>query len=229
MDARSRALVRSALPRQAAFLLFLALVLFAPAGTLRYWQGWLFLGVFVGTTLAVGVYFLRQDPALVERRMRVGPAAEQEPTQKLIVTLMLMSFLLLVIVSAFDRRWHWSAMPVWLVLLAELGIVASFAIFVAVMRENSYAASTVRVETDQPVVSSGLYGILRHPMYAGALLTAVCIPLALGSSWSLLLLILVVPLLVWRLLDEERVLKRDLPGYADYCRRVRYRLVPGIW
>jgi protein-S-isoprenylcysteine O-methyltransferase Ste14 len=87
----------------------------------------------------------------------------------------------------------------------------------------------VRVETDQPVVSSGLYGILRHPMYAGALLTAVCIPLALGSSWSLLLLILVVPLLVWRLLDEERVLKRDLPGYADYCRRVRYRLVPGIW
>jgi len=97
------------------------------------------------------------------------------------------------------------------------------------MKQNSYAASTVTVEPDQPVISTGLYGLVRHPMYSGALLLLIAMPLALGSSWTLLLLVLLIPLLAWRLLDEERVLKRDLPGYADYCLRVRSRLIPGIW
>ena len=120
-------------------------------------------------------------------------------------------------------------MPAWLAILANVGIVASFVIFFFVMKQNSYAAATVRVETDQPVISTGLYGVVRHPMYTGALLLTVCMPLALGSSWSLLLLIAVVPILAWRLLDEERVLRRDLRGYADYCRQVRYRLIPFLW
>jgi protein-S-isoprenylcysteine O-methyltransferase Ste14 len=119
--------------------------------------------------------------------------------------------------------------PAWLTLLANGGIVASFVLFFFVMKQNSYAAASVRVEIAQPVISTGLYGSVRHPMYSGALLLTVCMPLALGSSWSLLLLILIFPVLAWRLLDEERVLRRDLPGYADYCRRVRYRLVSGIW
>lgn len=229
MDDRSAALLRQAWPRQLMFLVFIAVLLFAPAGTLDYWQAWLYLAVFVGCTVATGIYFMKRDPALVERRMKAGPAAEKEPRQKLIVTLMMLAFLLLMIVSALDRRWHWSAVPVWLVVLADIGIVASFLVFLAVMSQNSYAASTVRVEANQPVISTGLYGVVRHPMYAGALLTAVSIPLALGSYWSLLLVLVVVPLLAWRLLDEERVLRRDLPGYADYCNRVRYRLVPGIW
>jgi protein-S-isoprenylcysteine O-methyltransferase Ste14 len=229
MDARSAALIRRAWPRQFIFLLFLMVLLFAPAGTLDYWQAWLFLIVFVACTLATGTYFLRSDPALVERRMTVGPRAEQEPMQKIIVALMMAGFLLLVLVSSLDRRWHWSSVPVWLVLLAEAGIVASFVIFLIVMRENSYAASTVRVEKDQPLISTGPYGVVRHPMYAGALLTAICLPPALGSYWSLPALVLLLPMLVWRLLDEERVLRRDLPGYADYCRRLRWRLIPLVW
>ena len=229
MDDRTAALMRQAWPRQLTFLIFMAALLFAPAGTLRFWQAWLFLAVFVGCTVATGIYFVKRDPALVERRMKVGPAAEHEPAQKLIITLMMVSFLLLMLVSAFDRRWHWSAVPAWLVVMAELGIVASFLIFLVVMSQNSYAASTVRVEAGQPVIARGLYGVVRHPMYSGALLMAACIPLALGSYWSLPLAILVVSLLAWRLIDEERVLRRDLPGYAEYCERVRYRLVPGVW
>jgi protein-S-isoprenylcysteine O-methyltransferase Ste14 len=228
MDARSAALIRRAWPRQLIFILFLAVLLFAPAGTLHYWQAWLFLAVFVALTVAIGAYFLLSDPALVERRMTVGPKAEQEPTQKIIVGLMLACFLLLIVVPGFDHRWHWSSVPAWLVLLAELGIVASYGIFLVVMKQNSYAASTVRVEKDQPVISTGLYGIIRHPMYAGAL-TAISTPLALGSYWSLLLVIPLLPVLAWRLTDEERVLNRDLPGYADYCRRLRFRLIPGLW
>ncbi len=229
MDARSAALVRRAWPRQLIFILFLAALLFAPAGTLHYWQAWLFLIVFVALTIAIGVYFLLSDPALIERRMTVGPKAEQELTQKIIVTLMIAVFLLLIILPGLDHRWHWSSAPVWLVLLADLGVVASFLIFLVVMRQNSYAASTVRVEAEQPVVSTGLYGVIRHPMYVGALLTAICAPLALGSYWSLFALALLLPALIWRLLDEERFLKINLPGYADYCRHIRYRLIPFLW
>lgn len=229
MDERTARLVREAWPRQLIFVVFLAVLLFAPAGTFHFWQAWLFLAVFVGCTVASGVYFVNRDPALVERRMKVGPAAEREPRQKIIVTLMMLAFLLLMLASAFDRRWHWSAVPAWLVVLADAGIVASFLIFLVVMTQNSYAAATVRVEQDQPVISTGLYGVVRHPMYSGALLTAVCMPLALGSYWSLPLVLLVVPLLAWRLIDEERVLRRDLPGYAAYCDHVRWRLVPGVW
>lgn len=229
MDERTRALIRRAWPRQALFTLFLAALLFASAGTLRYWQGWLFLAVFIGSSIALGVYFVRHDPALIERRMRGGPSAEQEPAQKIIIALLMAGLLLMILVPALDRRWHWSTEPAWLALLGNAGIVASFVIFFFVMKQNSYAAATVRVEAEQPVISTGLYGVVRHPMYTGALLLTVCMPLALGSSWSLPLLIPVFPILAWRLLDEERVLKRDLPGYTDYCRQVRYRLIPGVW
>jgi protein-S-isoprenylcysteine O-methyltransferase Ste14 len=229
MDARSTALIRRAWPRQLIFLLVLTMLLFAPAGTLRYWQAWLFVFVFVTGTVGIGFYFLLHDPALVERRMAAGPKAEQEPTQKIIMALMVAGFLLLAVIPGFDHRWHWSAVPPWLVVLAELGIVASFVIFFVVMKQNSYAASTVQVEADQPVISSGLYSVVRHPMYAGALLLTNSMPLALGSFWSLLLAILLLPVLAWRLLDEERFLLSHLPGYSEYCRKVRYRLIPRVW
>ena len=124
----------------------------------------------------------------------------------------------MILVPGFDRRWHWSDVPAWLAVLAELGIAASFVVFFYVMKQNSYAAATVRVEAGQPVISTGLYGIVRHPMYMGALPLMIAMPLALGSYWALLLALAIVPVLAWRLLDEERVLRRDLPGYADYCR-----------
>jgi protein-S-isoprenylcysteine O-methyltransferase Ste14 len=229
MDARSKALMRQALPRQAAFVLFLALLLFVTAGTARYWQGWLYIVAFVGSSVALGLYFTKHDPALVERRMRGGPTAEQEPAQKIIIALLMAGFLLMIVLPALDYRQHWSNVPTWLAILADAGIVASFIVFFFVMKQNSYAATTVRVEAEQPVISTGLYGMVRHPMYTGALLLAVCTPLALGSYWSLLLLIVLVPVLAWRLLDEERVLTRDLRGYADYCGRVRSRLIPFVW
>ena len=229
MDQRTAALWRQAWPRQLVFLIFMAAVLFVPAGTLDFWQAWLFLAVFAACTVVVGLYFVMHDPALVERRMKVGPVAEQEPRQRLIVSLLLAGLLLMLIVPGFDRRWHWSNVPGWLSILAEIGMVASFVLFFFVMKQNSYAAATVRVEGEQKVISTGLYGVVRHPMYMATLPLMIAIPLTLGSYWTLLLVIPLLPVLAWRLLDEERVLRRDLPGYIDYCARVRYRLIPGIW
>ena len=206
-----------------------AALLFVPAGTLRYWQGWLYAFVFIAGCVLIGVYFTKHDPALVERRMKAGPAKEQEPMQKIIITLVMIGFVLLFVVSGLDVRGHWSAVPVWLVIVASGMIGVAFAVFFVVLKQNSYAASTVTVEPGQPVISTGIYGIVRHPMYAGALLLVIFTPLALGSYWGLLVAAACLPALAWRLLDEEKVLRRDLPGYADYCRTVRYRLVPGLW
>jgi protein-S-isoprenylcysteine O-methyltransferase Ste14 len=229
MDDRTAALFRHTWPRQLMFLLFMAVLLFAPAGTLAYWQAWLFLALFVGCTVPLGIYFVIHDPALVERRMTVGPAAEQEPVQKIAIGIVCVALVAMLIVPGFDRRWHSSDVPAWLTVLADIVIAASFVIFFYVMKQNSFAAATVRVEKEQTVISTGLYGIVRHPMYMGTLPMMIAMPLALGSWWALVLVVPILAALVWRLLDEERVLRRDLPGYAEYCERVRWRLVPGLW
>ncbi len=220
---------RSGRRRTILFFPILGLMLFAPAGSLRFWQGWLFAFVFMASTIAIGLYFSKHDPKLIERRIKAGPSAEKEPSQKIIIFLVMVAFVLLLIVPGLDYRWHWSDVPTWLVLVANGAIVLSFVIFFVVLKQNSYAASTVTVEPGQPVVSTGVYGVVRHPMYAGALLLTGAIPLALGSYWGLLVDLAALPALIWRLLDEERVLARDLPGYVDYCRRVRHRLIPFVW
>ena len=223
------AIDRKAWARSALGLFVFALVLFVPAGSLRFWQAWVYGFVFVAGSIATSVYFLKHDPKLIERRMRAGPAAEQEPAQKIIVTIILFEFLVLLVLPGLDHRWHWSRVPAWLVFAANTGVAVSFFAFFMVLKENSYAASTIRVEANQPVISTGLYGIVRHPLYSGALLLLVCTPLALGSYWGLLVTLAAVPVLAWRLLDEERFLRRNLPGYSDYCRVTRFRLIPGIW
>ena len=177
----------------------------------------------------MSIYFLKHDPKLVERRMQIGPTAEQEPAQKIIMAIILSGFVVLLALPGFDYRWHWSAVPPWLVLTANVGVALSFGIFFVVLKQNSYAASTIRVEAGQPVVSTGAYAIVRHPLYSGALVLLTFTPLALGSYWTLLVLVPMVPVLAWRLLDEERFLKLNLPGYADYCRSIRFRLIPRIW
>jgi len=204
-------------------------MLFIPAGTLPFWPGWLYAFIFAASTTAISVYFLKHDPKLVERRLKVGPAAEQRPAQKIIMAITLAGFILLIILPGLDHRWHWSSVPLWLVLAANVALALSFAIFFIVLKQNSYAASTIRVEADQPVVSTGLYAIVRHPLYSGALLLLLVTPLALGSYWILLVAFGLIPVLLWRLLDEERFLKQNLPGYADYCRVTPYRLIPLIW
>jgi protein-S-isoprenylcysteine O-methyltransferase Ste14 len=229
MAANVSTLGRPAWIRSATFALGLAALLFGPAGSLRFWPGWLFGFVFVGATVAIGVYFLKHDPKLVERRMHVGPTAEQEPRQKIIMTITLLGFIVLIALPGFDYRWRWSTVPPWPVLLANAGVAFSFGIIFVVLKQNSYAASTIRVEPDQLVVSTGLYAIVRHPLYAGALLFLICTPPALGSCWTYLVLVPVVPVLAWRLLDEGRFLRRNLRGYTEYCGLTRFRLIPRIW
>ena len=229
MPANAGALNKEAWTRSAFGVLALAAMLFVPAGTLRFWQGWLFGFVFVAATSAISVYFLKHDPKLVERRMRAGPMAEQEPAQKIIMAITFLGFFLLMALPGFDHRRHWSAVPAWLEITANGGVALSFWIFFIVLRQNSFAASTIRVEPGQPVVSTGVYAIVRHPLYSGALLLLVFTPLALGSYWTLIVAVAMVFALVWRILDEERFLKQNLPGYTDYCRRVRYRLIPWVW
>lgn len=207
----------------------LAAMLLLAAGTFRYWQGWLFMAVFELSSIALTVYLAIYDPALLERRMRAGPRAEKEKSQKIIILLVMIGFAALLVVSALDRRFGWSSVP-WLVSIGgDVLIALAFLFFFFVMRANTYGASTIQVVEGQTVVSSGPYALVRHPMYAAALVLLIGMPLALGSWWGLLLILLLVPVLIWRLLDEERFLKKNLPGYEDYTRRVRYRLAPYIW
>jgi protein-S-isoprenylcysteine O-methyltransferase Ste14 len=203
--------------------------MFIPAGTLDYWQAWVFVLVFGLSAQGVGIYFLVHDRKLVERRMNIGPAAEKRPAQKLISALFLLGFAALVMLPAVDHRFGWSPVAPVVSVIADVAIVLSFVMFFLVMKSNSYAASTIQVEEGQPVVCTGPYAYVRHPMYSGALLLIAAMPLALGSWWSLLLVVPFFAVLVWRILDEEELLREKLPGYLEYTWQVRYRIVPGVW
>ena len=161
--------------------------------------------------------------------MKIGPVAEQRPAQKIISALFMLGFVGFVMLPALDHRFGWSPVAPVLSFLADAIIVLSFVLFFWVMKSNSYAASTIQVEEGQPVVSTGPYAYVRHPMYSGALLLLAAMPLALGSWLSVLLIVPFFPVLAWRILDEEDFLRKNLPGYAEYMRRVRYRLVPQVW
>ena len=220
--------IRGILANLLTFAILLA-CLFIPAGTLSYWQAWVFLAVFAASSQALGIYFLTHDRKLVERRMKIGPAAEQRPAQKIISALFMLGFVGFVVLPALDHRFGWSPVAPVLSILANATIVLSFVLFFLVMKSNSYAASTIQVEEGQRVVSTGPYAYVRHPMYSGALLLVAAMPLALGSWLGVLLIVPFFPVLVWRILDEEDFLRKDLPGYAEYMRRVRYRLIPRVW
>jgi protein-S-isoprenylcysteine O-methyltransferase Ste14 len=215
-----------------ANLITLAILLacmFIPAGTLDYWQAWVFALVFEVSSQALGIYFLTHDRKLVERRMTIGPMAEQRPGQKIISALFMLGFAGFVVLPAFDHRFGWSPVAPVVSAIADGMIVLSFLLFFLVMKSNSYAASTIQVEEGQPVVSTGPYAYIRHPMYSGALLLVTAMPLALGSWWSVLLVVPFFPVVVWRILDEEIFLCKSLPGYDEYMQSVRYRLVPHGW
>jgi protein-S-isoprenylcysteine O-methyltransferase Ste14 len=211
----------------------LAAVLFGGAGTFAYWQGWLFFVVFEACSIGTGIYFAIHDPKLIERRMSVGPTAEKETSQKIIMLLAFIGFIALIVVPAFDRRLGWSAMPasvaVSVAILGNVLVTLGFAICFRVFQVNSYGGSTVQVFEGQKVVSTGPYALVRHPMYSGAAIMVLGTPLALGSLWGLLIAVLILPVLAWRLIDEEQFLAKNLPGYADYMRNVPYRLVPEVW
>lgn len=204
-------------------------LLFLPAGTVDYWQAWVFIAVVCVCNLALTAYFALFDPKLLERRMKIGPASEQEPVQKIIVTFVFATFIGLIVLSAFDHRFAWSQVPVSVVIAGNVLIIAAYLGFYIVFRENTFGAATVQVERDQTVISTGPYSLVRHPMYSAALVMAAGMPLALGSWWGLILLVPIAFALAWRLLAEERFLHTHLPGYTEYTRQVRWRLVPYVW
>ncbi|HLZ59593.1 MAG TPA: isoprenylcysteine carboxylmethyltransferase family protein [Ktedonosporobacter sp.] len=209
--------------------LLLGLLLFLPAGTFNYWQAWVCIVVFLITINVFVVYFSIKDPALMERRRQAGPGAEQSMLQKIVVTIALAGLVALFVLSGLDRRFGWSEVPPLISWIGNALLVLSFIMFTFVFRVNSYGASNIRVEQEQKVVSTGPYALVRHPMYDGALVMSIAIPLALGSWWALALLVLTIPVLVVRILDEEKVLAKELPGYSEYEQKVRYRLVPYLW
>ena len=225
MNPRSKQLVRSSV---VGALAMLALI-FIPAGTVRYWQGWLSLAVFIVCSGAYTTYLAKHDPALLKRRTEAGISYEKEFTQKVVMALLFAACIVLVILPPLDVRFGWSSMPWQVSLIGNAFVASSFYIFYLVSKVNTYAAANVRVEEGQKVISSGVYGFVRHPMYVAALVLFLGTPLALGSWWTLLLFPVFVAILAARILNEEKLLVRDLPGYVEYTRKVRYRLVPRVW
>lgn len=210
-------------------IVIFGVVIFGTAGTLDYWQGWAYILVFTVSSNVIGVYLALNDPALLARRLKVGPQAETRSVQKALMAFFYASFLALMVVSALDHRFGWSNVPAWAAVLGNVLVALGLMIDLLVFRENSYGASTVGVMEGQSVISTGPYALVRHPMYVGVLVMVVGVPLALGSYWGLVIAAVNVPLLMLRIVDEEAMLGRELEGYAAYARRVRYRLVPGLW
>jgi protein-S-isoprenylcysteine O-methyltransferase Ste14 len=205
------------------------LILLLPAGTLHYWQAWVFIAVFTLATIVPTVYLARTNPAALQRRMRAGPRAEPRKAQKFIIAGSFLGLFATMVFSALDHRFGWSSVPPWLSVLGDVLVATGLGIAMLVIVQNSYAGATVTVESGQTVVSNGLYKFVRHPMYVGNVIMMIGIPLALGSYWGLLFIIPGTVGLTLRILDEEKLLFRELPGYRDYADRVRYRLVPYIW
>ena len=210
-------------------LAVLGALLFLPAGTLNYWQAWVFIGVFTAATIIPSIYLARTNPAALRRRMRGGPLAEGRAIQKIVIIGAFLDLFAMVVLSVFDHRMGWSSVPAWLCLLGDVLIAAGIGFAMLVIVQNNYAAATVTVETGQFVASRGVYKVVRHPMYVGNVIMMVGIPLALGSYWGLLLVIPGVLVLVSRILDEEKMLTQELGGYREYTQRVRYRLLPYVW
>jgi len=210
-------------------LVVLGLILFYPAGTFNYWQAWVFIAVFAIATIVPSLYLARTNPAALQRRMHGGPLAEGRTVQKFIIIGLVFGIYGMMALSAFDHRFGWSSVPAVLCVVGEVLVVAGLTLGVLVVIQNSYAAAAVRVEKGQKLASRGLYKLVRHPMYAASLILMVGIPLALGSYWGLLALVLGLLVLVFRIHDEEKMLNQELAGYTEYAQRVRYRLLPYVW
>lgn len=207
----------------------MALLIFAPARNFRYWQGWVYLGVCFLSFGGITLDLIRNDPELLARRMKGGSSAEIRPAQKLIQAFSAVAVALLLIVSALDHGRHWAAVPLGAVLVGELAVILGCYVIYRVFQENRFAAATIRVEPGQSLIDTGPYSVVRHPMYSGVLLFLSGTPVALGSAWGLVCSLMLLAAIIARLIDEERLLSRELPGYPEYEGRVRFRLIPGIW
>jgi protein-S-isoprenylcysteine O-methyltransferase Ste14 len=210
-------------------LVVLGLVLFLTAGTFSYWQAWIFMVVFALSTWIPSIYLRRTKPVALQRRRRAGPTAENRTVQKFVIAGWYLSLTTMVVVSALDHRFGWSPVPTAICMVGDVLVAVGLGVAVLVVSQNSYAAATVRVEAGQRLVSTGLYGHVRHPMYTGNVITIVGFPLALGSYWGLVLVIPGLIVLALRIRDEEKLLREELDGYREYMQKARYRLVPHMW
>lgn len=220
---------RKALGKLGSFLPVLAIAVFLAAWTVDYWQAWIFLAIFGGSSLAITAYLMKHDPKLLERRVYAGPSAEKQTRQKIIQFVAFISFFAIILFPAFDHRFGWSAVPAHIALAGDALVAFGFLIVFFVFKENTFASATIEVDSGQKVVSTGPYSVVRHPMYSGALIMLFGVPLALGSWWGLLMVIPITIAIVWRLLEEEKFLAGSLPGYVEYRNKVTYRLAPLIW
>ena len=210
-------------------LVIMAVLIFVPAGTLDYPRAWMFLAVFFTPVLAITIYLMKNDPKLLERRISAGPGAEKEKGQKIIQFLAMVDFIAVMLVPAFDHRFAWSSVPPGLVVAGDIIVVLGFLIVFLVFKENTFTSAIIELSTEQKVIATGPYALVRHPMYIGALIMLVGVPLALGSWWGLLTVVPMTLVIVWRLLDEEKFLAKNLAGYSEYQNAVRYRLLPLVW
>lgn len=219
-------LIVNALSKLLAGLGIVMLLLFLPAGTWCYWQAWLFIALlFIPMTL-VGIWLLFRQPDLLAKRLN---NKEKQTKQKSIVALSGVMFILGFVLCGLDARYAWSDIPLWLIICASVLFLLGYAIYVEVMRENAYLSRTIEVQEGQRVIDSGLYSIVRHPMYSATLLMYLAMPLILGSAWALLVFAIYPLLIIQRIRNEETLLAAELPGYTDYLQRIRYRLIPWIW
>lgn len=219
-------LLLQALTKYLAGLVMVGLLLFLPAGTLDYPNGWLLCGLLFIPMLILGTALFLKAPALLEKRLR---SKESQAEQRQVITLSLLMFVGGFVLAGLDFRFQWTAVPRWLVMAASVLLLVSYALYAEVMRENAYLSRTVEVQAGQKVIDTGLYGIVRHPMYAATALLFLSMPLVLGS-WVAFAVFLIYPaLLVKRIKSEEALLERELPGYADYKKKVKYRMIPFFW
>jgi protein-S-isoprenylcysteine O-methyltransferase Ste14 len=210
-------------------LVAFGLMLFLPAGTFHYWQAWVFLAVFAFYTWIPSVYLVRKNPAALERRMHAGPLAETRTLQQIVSTVVFICFPAMLVVSALDHRFGWSPVPTTVTVVGDILVAVGLGVAMLVVAQNGYAAANITVESGQTLVSTGLYGLVRHPMYSGSVIMMVGVPLALDSYWGLVFVIPALVALALRIRDEEELLQQQLSGYREYEQQVHYRLVPFVW
>ena len=208
---------------------FMAAALFLPAWTLNFWQAWVYLSIFAAASALITVYLWKCDHKLLESRLKAGPRAEKEATQKSIQALASLAFIGTLVLPSLDRRFLWSHVALVCVMAGDVLVALGFLVVFFVYKVNTFTSATIEVAPGQRVISTGPYAFVRHPMYAGALVMLFATPIALGSWWGILMAIPMTLVIVLRLLDEEKFLLRSLPGYAEYCIKVRFHLAPHIW